>query len=83
MQYAASVHAEKLKKMLHRAANRDRPAGQTIGKQYFNPRLVPEEVGSRRCPHQVSVPLLWRSQINRRLAGKKSCPLLACRCQTS
>ena len=44
VQYAASVHAEKLKKVLHRAANRDRPAGQTIGKQYFNPRLVPEEV---------------------------------------
>lgn len=44
VQYAASVHSEKLKKVLHRAANRERPAGQTVGKQYFNPRLVPEEV---------------------------------------
>lgn len=44
MQYAAAVHAEKLKKVLHRAANRGRPAGSTVGKQHFNPRLVPEEV---------------------------------------
>jgi hypothetical protein len=50
VQYAASVHAEKLKKVLHRAANRDRPAGQTIGKQYFNPRLVPEEVSQSNLP---------------------------------
>jgi hypothetical protein len=46
MQYAASVHAEKLKKVLHHAANKDRLAGQTIGKQYFNPRLVPGEVSN-------------------------------------
>lgn len=47
LQYAAAVHAEKLKKVLHRAANRGRPAGSTVGKQHFNPRLVPEELSDQ------------------------------------
>lgn len=38
LQYAAAVHGEKLKRVWHRAANSDCPAGQTIGKQFFNPR---------------------------------------------
>jgi hypothetical protein len=49
LQYAAAVHGEKLKRVWHRAANRDRPVGHTIGKQFFNPRLVPEEVTPWLC----------------------------------